>query len=56
MHRRAGIGDAASALLRLELWQRKEIELDEDAFDELWDVVTDKLSDLNDERYRLRRK
>lgn len=45
--------DAGSALVCLNAWRLKRLELTEGQFDQLWDTVTEELGKLNDERYRL---
>lgn len=54
MHRITDIEDADVALRYLILWrQRKVVPLTEAQYDYLFGLVTDELSMLNDERYRL---
>lgn len=57
MHRIVGTGELGpmASMALLELWIEKQVELNEDEFDELLDTVIEYLGKARDERYRLLR-
>jgi len=56
MHRITGTGSLGplTSMALLELWFTKKIELTESEFDELVEVVIDRLGEARDDRYRLK--